>query len=212
MVACDTRPGTDDIPIIAFNYLFRILKPRPGSRRTIGRRRHVLDAYELPLHLPRRTPDKMNGAGYRALLRIKEHCMALKWTDDLSVGVHEIDTQHKELFRRTNDLLAAMSQGKGREEVTTVLEFLGDYVVTHFGTEERYMSRYGYPDRRNHASLHSSFIAEFNSLEAKIAAGGPSSSLAIDLQKRLSSWLTNHIGSVDKVLGAYLNTKMNQAA
>ncbi|MHB9035807.1 MAG: hemerythrin domain-containing protein, partial [Armatimonadota bacterium] len=58
--------------------------------------------------------------------------MAVQWTPDLAVGVREIDDQHRELFKRVNDLLEAMSKGKGRDEIAKVVAFLGNYVVTHF--------------------------------------------------------------------------------
>jgi hemerythrin len=43
--------------------------------------------------------------------------MAIEWTDDLAVGIVEIDNQHKELFHQINQLLEACNQGKGKETV-----------------------------------------------------------------------------------------------
>jgi len=40
--------------------------------------------------------------------------MKLQWTQDLSVGVEEIDNQHKELFERINNLDSAMSRQRER--------------------------------------------------------------------------------------------------
>lgn len=65
--------------------------------------------------------------------------MAIEWTQDLSTGSDEIDNQHKELFRRINSLLDACNQGKGREEIGKTVQFLEDYVITHFSAEEEYM-------------------------------------------------------------------------
>ena len=50
--------------------------------------------------------------------------MAIEWTKDLETGVALIDEQHKELFDRVNKLLAASSQGRGKEEVGSLLGFL----------------------------------------------------------------------------------------
>ena len=71
--------------------------------------------------------------------------MAIEWSDNLSTGVAEIDNQHKELFRRINDLFDACNQGKGKSEVAGVMEFLESYVVEHFGKEENYMKNTAMP-------------------------------------------------------------------
>ena len=70
--------------------------------------------------------------------------MALQWTVALATSVGEIDDQHKELFDRVNSLLAAIGLNKGRQEMEQVIQFLTEYVVLHFGTEERYMQKFGY--------------------------------------------------------------------
>ena len=58
--------------------------------------------------------------------------MAIQWNEELATGVLEIDNQHKEIFARINRLLEASSQGKGKQEVGRMIDFLGDYVISHF--------------------------------------------------------------------------------
>ena len=62
--------------------------------------------------------------------------MAIEWTEDLATGVNKIDNQHKELFKRINNLLEACNQGRGKNEVEKVIKFLDDYVIIHFSEEE----------------------------------------------------------------------------
>jgi len=50
--------------------------------------------------------------------------MAVKWTEDLSVGVGVIDTQHKELFAMADALLEGVGRGEGHGEVTKTVAFL----------------------------------------------------------------------------------------
>ena len=83
--------------------------------------------------------------------------MAILWKENLSVGVNEIDNQHKELFNRINNLLDACTRGKGSEEIKRTLNFLSDYVISHFGTEENLMVRYNYPDYTSHKEKHEKF-------------------------------------------------------
>ena len=131
----------------------------------------------------------------------------LKWTEDLSTGVGVIDDQHKELFKRVNSLLSSMSQGKGKEQIGEVLGFLSDYVVTHFGTEEKSMESNGYPGLKAHKGEHTSYIEKLSGLRKRFDREGQNSLLAIESQRLLVDWWLNHIGKTDKALGAFLKAK-----
>jgi hemerythrin len=132
--------------------------------------------------------------------------MALQWTRDLSVGVGTIDRQHQELFHRLNNLLEAMKKGKGQEELEGVIAFLGEYVVSHFGAEEKLMRMYEYPPMSAHKAKHDKFILEFDQLKKELLAG-KSTSLVLQVQSRVVDWLKTHIGQTDKALGEYLNSR-----
>jgi hemerythrin len=133
--------------------------------------------------------------------------MIIKWTEQLSIGISEIDLQHRELFIRINNLLKAMHEGKGKEEIQKVMEFLDDYVISHFGTEEKYMSQYNYPETSRHKEQHQNFITNFSDIKKELESGGPTSTLVIQTQRKLADWWLGHIATVDKDLGAYLIQK-----
>jgi hemerythrin len=134
-----------------------------------------------------------------------EDIVAIEWKPELATGFTEIDNQHKELFKRINDLLDAMRIGKGKEEVGKVLKFLEDYTVYHFGNEENYMKKHNYPDYEGHKAQHTSLINDIQAMRAQFTKEGASSLLVIDIQKELGDWLMVHIGHVDKALGKFLN-------
>ncbi len=134
--------------------------------------------------------------------------MQLQWTQDLSVGVEEIDTQHKELFNMINNLDAAMKQGKAREEVIRLLEFLDEYIVTHFHMEEKYMTDHGYPDYSVHKTKHHWFIKEFSDIKKKLETDGPSAAVIVLSNNLLISWFSNHIRTIDRALGIFLKSKI----
>ncbi len=133
--------------------------------------------------------------------------VAFAWRPDLSVGFDEIDDQHKELFARVNTLLEATSQGKGKEAVGRTISYLGQYVASHFGTEERHMARSQYPEVSSHKAQHVQFTNEFSTIKKKFEAEGPTSQLTILIQRQVCDWLINHIGKTDKALGAFLRAK-----
>lgn len=133
--------------------------------------------------------------------------MAMQWTPDLSTGVEEIDNQHKELITRINNLLSAMQQAKGTEELTSTVRFLDDYVTKHFAAEGRYMTKYGYPGFTAHKNEHDRFVSEFTALKSAIQAQGPTTVLVLQVQKKVCDWLVQHISRTDKALGAFMLQK-----
>ncbi|MGE5583903.1 MAG: bacteriohemerythrin [Bacillota bacterium] len=134
--------------------------------------------------------------------------MAIEWTEDLAVGITEIDNQHHELFRRIDQLLNACNQGKGREMVGEIIEFLGEYVIEHFGTEESYMDRYNYPGSASHKEQHRQFINGFRELKQRFETDGPGTHIVIITNRVVVDWLNRHIRNVDKLLGSFLKDKL----
>ncbi|HUW64806.1 MAG TPA: bacteriohemerythrin [Spirochaetia bacterium] len=98
--------------------------------------------------------------------------MAIQWQESLATGIREIDDQHKELFHRVNALLDACSEGRGKGQIPTLLEFLADYVVTHFSTEENYIALHSYPDAASHKALHAEFTKSVAALQVDLAKQG----------------------------------------
>lgn len=136
----------------------------------------------------------------------------IQWTEDLRVGNKEIDNQHKELFVRIDKLVQAMSQGLGKYELTGVVDFLSDYVATHFRAEEAIMKNAGYPELGTHMATHRTYERDIAKIRAAVEANGASSALVIDVHKRVVDWLINHIGNSDKAFGKYLSSVNKQRA
>jgi len=133
--------------------------------------------------------------------------MSVFWTSDLETGVETIDNQHKELISRINALFTACSQGKGKEEVVKIMGFLGDYVVFHFGEEEKYMENLGYPAYSSHKKEHQGFINNFSELREKMGQDGPTVEVVVRANKLLIDWLINHIKRVDKEFANFMKSK-----
>ncbi len=130
-----------------------------------------------------------------------------EWTADLAVGVAEIDSQHKALFAKLNDLSRMMSSGTANAEIPRVVDFLARYVVDHFATEERFMARYGYPSASSHKLHHQAFTRELAAVQREIATSGVSTGLILAVYKKATEWLVTHISKTDKILGAFIKSK-----
>lgn len=134
--------------------------------------------------------------------------MALIWSDVLASGSSEIDTQHKELFQRINSLLGAMEKGGvGREEVSKVIQYLSEYVVFHFGTEEKYMDHYKYSNTSAHKAQHAQFVKVFQRLKDRMLREGITPPLQQEARELVVDWLVNHIKFSDRALGTFLKLK-----
>ena len=134
--------------------------------------------------------------------------MTIEWTGNLSTGIGWQDQQHMELFDRINSLLDAMKQRKGVEEVDKIIKYLDDYVIYHFEKEEACMEEYGYAGYSFHKKEHTAFINGLSNIKKEIERqGGITLTIAIQIQNNICDWLINHIGDVDKKLGAFLKNR-----
>lgn len=137
--------------------------------------------------------------------------MPIEWTKDLATGVDEIDNQHKELFRRINNLLEACMQAKGKDEVGNVINFLEEYVIEHFDAEEAIQKQRNYPDHKSHKALHDEFRKNFAELKRQLESEGPGLPLVLHTNRIVVDWLIKHIGRIDKTLGAFIKKQESQA-
>lgn len=129
---------------------------------------------------------------------------SLSWSPALAVGDDLIDEQHQELIRQINQLIEALEQGKGEQTVNEIISFLENYVVDHFGMEEKRMLKTAYPGYDKHKKQHTKFIDTFLALKDEIKREGAGPHTAIKINEIIVDWLIQHITKVDKALGKYL--------
>ena len=128
------------------------------------------------------------------------------WDESLEIGYALIDAQHRELFRRVDALLEAIRSGRSAGELGQLLAFLGDYVVTHFRTEEALMEERDYPGRATHLAQHADFIRDLALLREEYAREGGTALLVVRVNARVTRWLFEHIARTDRKLGTFLRT------
>ncbi|RNC71363.1 MAG: hemerythrin [Desulfuromonadales bacterium] len=130
------------------------------------------------------------------------------WTKDLTVGIEEIDSQHRLLFRQLEQLLDACLSGREQEEVLAMLGFLDGYVITHFETEEGLQLRYGYPGYESHRAEHRALLERHARFREELGETGPTRDFVLRVNQALIDWLSNHILTVDKAASTFLLKKM----
>ena len=120
----------------------------------------------------------------------------VEWSDVLSVGIEEIDAQHKVLVGLVNEMHEAIHQRHGSEVVGDILEQLADYTRIHFAVEESLMRILGYPGYEEHKLEHEELIQHVHELQHKVETG--KTSIGFELMLFLKGWLTNHIMESDQ--------------
>lgn len=129
--------------------------------------------------------------------------MAIQWTPDLSVGIGKIDEQHKTWFEKANDLFEAGKNGKGKEVVAQLLDFIDDYTKFHFADEESYMLSIHYPEYDTQKRLHTAFIGELAKIKKDFEQSGGNLIVILNANQMVLDWLINHITREDKKIGLY---------
>ena len=138
--------------------------------------------------------------------------MKIEWQDYLSVGVAEIDRQHKQLFDKFNAFLAASDAGQGTEDVSRLFWFLTAYVATHFADEERLQKRIGFPDYPKHREQHLAFTRQVAGLKERLASEGPSGEFVSTVTLTMTGWLIEHISGMDRAIGRFLKEREKKTA
>ena len=113
------------------------------------------------------------------------------WQAKYSVGIPEIDAQHKKLIALINDLFKAMRTGGGDQVMAKLFQSLLQYTEQHFTFEENLMRKGRYAGLTAHIEEHRKLIAEVHDLHRKFLAG--KITITMQVMTFLKEWLQNHI-------------------
>lgn len=117
----------------------------------------------------------------------------LHWEESYSVGVKELDDQHKKLIHIINELDQVEDE---RDAKVRILNALVEYTKEHFATEELYFRQFGFEKTDEHIEEHLELIAEVEDLVYQFAVG--ESLDAVKLKGFLTTWLVDHIQGADQ--------------
>src|SRR3990172_2677209 len=91
----------------------------------------------------------------------------MEWTEKLATGISTIDSQHKELFKRINNLVTAIKQRRCKTEIDGTIKFLDDYARVHFAEEEQHMRDSSYGGLEEQREDHKKSLAALAELKAE---------------------------------------------
>jgi len=122
--------------------------------------------------------------------------MSIVFKEEQSVGVKEIDDQHRQFIAILNELADAINNNKAKETLAHIFDELGSYAEFHFATEEKYFDMFNYAEAEEHKIKHKELSNKIAELKSKMA--GNQISLSFELVDFMEDWLVDHLANIDQ--------------
>ncbi len=113
------------------------------------------------------------------------------WTGEFSVGVSEMDNQHKKLIAMINKLIEEPDAKTNSHTISDLLTAMITYAQEHFRAEEALMSEHGYPLKDMQTEQHKSFVKKTVDFCSAVEVGVDIVPHA--MLEYLKGWLVHHI-------------------
>jgi len=88
----------------------------------------------------------------------------IEWSDFLSVGIPEIDEEHRVFVARINDVNRAIVELKDKVTVERLMDLMLIEAMRHFRNEEQLLKARNYPHAEDHAKKHDQLRDQFTHL------------------------------------------------
>ncbi len=111
--------------------------------------------------------------GTAAQKAMKDRTHFAIWSDEFSVGIDEIDRDHRKLFELLTKLHDASHAGTRREELGKVLDEVLHYLCYHFAHEEELLLQTNFPGYEKHRRLHQAMIGMIEEICKDFQSGAP---------------------------------------
>ena len=85
----------------------------------------------------------------------------IAWSNFLSVGVPEMDEEHRQFIARVNALNKAILECEDKATVERMMDLMLTEAAHHFRHEQELLARWKYPDTAAHTAKHAQLIAQF---------------------------------------------------
>jgi len=130
----------------------------------------------------------------------------IEWQNEYTVGVKELDDQHRNLLKTINTLLEEQRDKYEAAKFSPALSSIIHYAYTHFATEERYLLQVHFPNLKQHVLEHIDFIMKTAGLALRIE-NSSGDELRIELLRYLKEWYSYHVLGTDRHYIPFLASK-----
>lgn len=122
----------------------------------------------------------------------------LRWRDEFSVGIDEVDHEHRELIDLIARLQKELESGAGRHEVIVYLGEIYAQIASHFALEEKMMRETGYPAYADHKEDHETLLDDLRDIMDEVEDDGILD--GVRLTDDLDRWFSDHFRTHDAKL------------
>ena len=129
----------------------------------------------------------------------------LDWSENLSVGIPEIDREHRQFIKQINDLNQSIVDRGDLQEIRDKMQLILDNGKHHFCNEEAMLEQRNYPGAEHHAREHRAIIENFS----RIMSGFSEQTMLyqwIAAGLRVKAALIGHLLGADMQYRDYLNS------
>jgi hemerythrin len=120
----------------------------------------------------------------------------MNWSGKYSVGVEELDNQHKALMNVLNELHAASMRGKASEVAGPLIRRIVSIATEHFASEERLMESAKFSGLASHRAKHKELAATVGEFVARHEKGD--TTMYTQLLYFVRDWQTMHMQTEDQ--------------
>lgn len=126
----------------------------------------------------------------------------LEWKDEYSLGIPEVDYEHRELINLINDLLLQLSEKGAMSGISDSLGEVYARIALHFALEEKIMREQNYDQFAQHKSDHNRLLNEIRDMMDEYEDSTEINTEAF--AANLDRWFSNHFRTMDARLHKHL--------
>jgi hemerythrin len=129
-----------------------------------------------------------------------------EWREEWSVGVAELDVQHRHLIELVGELVRCTYSGEGGAFAPTALKEVNRYAEWHLQREELVLRVRGYPGYAEHKAEHDVYRKKAAALQAHSGRRD----LGIRIANFLNEWWRFHIVVSDQRYARFFRRRLSK--
>ena len=135
----------------------------------------------------------------------------VEWDSQFSIGMPEIDKQHKKLMKMLNETVKHSNGNRidERKYFDKTARKAAEFLKKHFETEEKILSKTKYEKLEEHKAEHRKFYEEIRKSNEEIENNIRDVNL-FNSTAFIKEWLLNHIKNYDKKADKYILECINK--
>ena len=122
----------------------------------------------------------------------------LQWRDEFSVGIEEVDHEHKELIELIRNLQQEMQGGMDTDKILDALGEIYAQISAHFALEEKAMRTMNYSAYADHKEDHETLLDDLRDIMDEVEDDGVLDE--VQLTDDLDRWFSDHFKTHDAKL------------